>query len=148
VIICVVSPYAIFQPGPQQHSVVQLCRDIVLDPGPKPGLAAMQAWQKARLAEIQAQNAQRLEYDWTYTTPYSGTVLPSAAVARSPVVDSLKECPQVTVLTTAVLVLGVHRIHGISYTALQVLGLHRTWLLAILNRLRGVNRLLRATVQR
>ncbi|KAF5828799.1 TIP41-like family-domain-containing protein [Dunaliella salina] len=49
------------------------------------------AWQKARLAEIQAQNAVRLEYDWTYTTPYSGTVLPSAAVARTPVVDSLKE---------------------------------------------------------
>eukprot|EP00983_Pelagomonas_calceolata_P110517 1159679-Pelagomonas_calceolata.AAC.6 len=56
------------------------------------------AWQKARLAEIQAQNAVRLEYDWTYTTPYSGTVLPSAAVAHTPVVDSLKEGSLVSLL--------------------------------------------------
>jgi len=56
-----------------------------------------QAWQKARLAEIQAQNAVRLEYDWTYTTPYSGTVLPSASVAHTAVVDPLKEPCQVCV---------------------------------------------------
>lgn len=34
----------------------------------------LQEWQAARQHEISAQKAVKLEYDWTYTTPYAGTV--------------------------------------------------------------------------
>jgi hypothetical protein len=34
------------------------------------------AWQKAREKEIRDQNALILEYDWTYTSPYTGTIVP------------------------------------------------------------------------
>ena len=39
----------------------------------------VQAWKSARLDEIEQQKAIQLEYDWTYTTPYCGTVVPPAA---------------------------------------------------------------------
>lgn len=37
------------------------------------------AWQQARHIEIQQQNAMILEYDWTYTTPYTGSISTAAA---------------------------------------------------------------------
>uniref|UniRef100_A0A7S0RYW5 TIP41-like protein n=1 Tax=Chlamydomonas leiostraca TaxID=1034604 RepID=A0A7S0RYW5_9CHLO len=36
-----------------------------------------QEWQRARRHEIEAQKAVQLEYDWTFTTPYTGTVVPT-----------------------------------------------------------------------
>jgi len=46
-----------------------------------------QQWQAARREEIQRQQAVVLEYDWTYTTPYQGTVKrtlsPAAAAAAA-----------------------------------------------------------------
>jgi type 2A phosphatase activator TIP41 len=40
-----------------------------------------QQWQAARREEIQRQQAQVLEYDWTYTTPYQGTVAAGGGAA-------------------------------------------------------------------
>jgi hypothetical protein len=34
------------------------------------------AWQRAREKEIRNQNALILEYDWTFTSPYTGTIVP------------------------------------------------------------------------
>lgn len=41
------------------------------------------AWQKARQAEIEKQNALLLEYDWTYTTPYTGSTTTTADMAAT-----------------------------------------------------------------
>ncbi len=35
---------------------------------------ALQEWRRAREHEIKVQRAVQLEYDWTFTTPYTGTV--------------------------------------------------------------------------
>ncbi len=39
-----------------------------------PFLPLSQSWQNARQDEIQQQKAVQLDYDWTYTSPYAGTV--------------------------------------------------------------------------
>jgi len=38
-----------------------------------------EAWQHARKEEIKNQDASMLEYDWTFTTPYAGTLLHTAS---------------------------------------------------------------------
>ena len=48
----------------------------------KVSLAAQ--WQASRIYEIQTQQAVLLEYDWTYTTPYQGTMTSSSSTSSRP----------------------------------------------------------------
>uniref|UniRef100_A0A6U0V0Z3 TIP41-like protein n=1 Tax=Polytomella parva TaxID=51329 RepID=A0A6U0V0Z3_9CHLO len=41
-----------------------------------------EAWKKARELEIQMQNAVQLEFDWTYTTPYTGSLIIPASLGN------------------------------------------------------------------
>jgi type 2A phosphatase activator TIP41 len=44
----------------------------------------MKAWKSARIDEIEQQKAIQLQYDWTFTSPYSGTVVGPSAKRSGP----------------------------------------------------------------
>jgi type 2A phosphatase activator TIP41 len=55
-------------------SALDALRQWVADDLPPLKVAVAQEWQAARAQEIEAQQALVLDYDWTYTTSYAGTL--------------------------------------------------------------------------